>query len=78
MTMRGSMGQPTAQRSRFDYRARAGAEQRWVCGACGRHTALGGRRDELHDVSCVMHAVLCEAEQINGAWVAVKDEEAFE
>lgn len=47
-------------------------DQRWVCGACGRVTALGARRDELRDTSCVCNAVLCHAERdALGRWVAV-------
>jgi hypothetical protein len=33
----------------------------WVCCACGRATEPGGRRGDLADTSCVMHAALVDA-----------------
>jgi hypothetical protein len=46
-------------------------DQRWVCGACGRTSEPGGKRYDLHDSSCIMHAVLCHADQRDGIWHAV-------
>lgn len=47
------------------------SDQRWVCGACGRYTEPGARRDTLRDTACVQHAVLCRADKLDGAWHAV-------
>lgn len=47
-------------RLRREAQNRAGPSERWVCGACGKHTELGGHRYDLRDSSCVTHAVLCE------------------
>jgi hypothetical protein len=55
--------------------AKTKPDQRYVCAACGKTTEPGGARTDLRDTSCVMHAVLCEAEKRDdGKWWAVEDE----
>lgn len=49
--------------------------QIYVCGACGK-TSEDKYGDGKHsygwDVSCMMHAVLCHAEKVDGIWQAVE------
>lgn len=57
----------------------APAGQIYVCGACGKTSPTRYGFDENQkqvadpgwDESCMMHAVLCEAERVTGEWVAV-------
>lgn len=58
----------------YDVTQRAGAGERWVCAACGRHSEPGGARIDLGDTSCVIAAVLCKAERDeDGMWITVVD-----
>jgi hypothetical protein len=53
----------------------AGPDERWVCGACGKYTDLGGLRTDLRDSACFLHAVLCEGEKrADGKWHAIQDQ----
>lgn len=54
------------------------ADKRWVCGACGRVSEPGTARNTMRDTSCMHWAVLCWAEQRDGRWFAVADDEAVE
>lgn len=57
-----------------DWNRRAGIDQRWVCGACGKYTTLGAHRQSLRDTSCLMHAVLCWADRgADGQWRAAEE-----
>jgi len=60
-----------------NWNEKAGPDQRWVCGACGRVTEAGATRDTLRDASCMTWGVLCHAMQdVEGRWVAVDPEPA--
>lgn len=48
--------------ARHNMNAFCRADERWVCAACGKFTKAGGARSELHDTSCMTHAVRCEAQ----------------
>lgn len=51
---------------------RAGANQRWVCYACGKYTEPGAPRDALGDSACIVWALLCDAARgDDGRWLAV-------
>lgn len=56
--------------SNFDDR-KSGPDEIWVCQACGR--TKEGDRYALNDISCMLHAVLCKKEKVDGKWVAVSD-----
>jgi len=59
-----------------DWNQRARPDQRWVCGACGKYTQIGAHRESLRDTSCIMHAVLCQAERgSDGLWKPVDENE---
>lgn len=50
----------------------APAGQIWVCGACGR---TGKNRMNINDESCLLNAVLCYEEQVDGVWKTVEDDD---
>lgn len=51
----------------------SGPEEIWVCQACGR-TKEGDRYD-FNDISCMLNAVLCKKEKVDGEYVLATPED---